>query len=507
MEMPVDIAALQAELTRLRTRLGTLDDMDEGMQILDPNLRYVYVNCAAARHGQRSREELIGHSMGELYPGIESTEMFGHLSRCLRERVALAMDNEFQFSDGSKRWFELRFEPVPEGVMVLSIDVDLRVRLEEQLRHAQKMEAVGRLAGGIAHDFNNLLTVIINYSQFVLDELPADSPIRSDLEQIEQAADRGASLTRQLLNVSRRQVVEPVLLSIDEALTRLEPLLQRLVGEDVQVSTRLGSAGGVIRIDAGHLDQVLLNLAANARDAMPEGGVLTLRTEQVVLDAAYIDAHIEVAPGSYVLLSVTDNGTGMDAATRARIFEPFFTTKGAGRGTGLGLATSHGIVRQAGGHIWVYTELGKGTTFKLYFPLARHKDEAAPSPIAETGDLHGTETVLVVDDTPGLRELCSRTLSAYGYTVLDADSAEEALRFTERYSGPIHALVTDVIMPRMRGPELAQRLTALRPGLRVLYASGYIDEDLMSVIDRASFLEKPFTPMQLARRLREVLSR
>jgi two-component system cell cycle sensor histidine kinase/response regulator CckA len=486
---------------------GVLDAIDEGLQILDHEWRYVYINASAARHGQRAKEELLGRNMLEVYPGIEQTAMFEHLQRCMRDGISHQMDNEFTYLDGSKEWFEIRIERVPHGVLVLSVGIGERRRLEAQLAHAQKMEAVGRLAGGVAHDFNNLLTVIISYAEFLSNAAQVGSELARDVEEIRAAAGRGAKLTRHLLALSRRQVITPSVVSPNTAIQELEPMLQRLAGESIEVRSILSARVGMIRVDSGQLDQVLMNLVANARDAMTQGGQITLRTDNIELDQAYADEHADVKAGPHVVIAVTDHGCGMDAATLERMFEPFFTTKPVGRGTGLGLATSHGIVRQNGGHIWVYSELGHGSTFKLYFPrvfdglpLARL---SMPAPLL---DLRGHEVVMVVDDEASLRTLCVRVLKEQGYTVLEAETPSEALRFSAKFSGRIDAIVTDVVMPEMSGPELIEQLVLSRPDLRTLFMSGYADHDMLLALEASQCLEKPFTPEALARKLRQVLS-
>jgi signal transduction histidine kinase len=372
-----------------------LDTMQEGLQILGFDWTYLYVNEAAAGHGRRTRDELLGRTLLELYPGVEESALWRHLDRCMRERVSHRLDNCFEYPDGTTEWFELRIAPVAEGILILSIDIGERRRLEAQLSHSQKMEAVGRLAGGIAHDFNNLLTIIATYGQFLAGALPTGSPLAEDVAQIRVAAERGARLTRQLLALGRRQVLQPVVLSVNDALREIEPMLRRLLGEPVELAMVLAPSIGKILVDPGQLDQVVMNLAVNARDAMPDGGKLTLRTSGLALDEAYARQHPDVSPGEYVMVAVTDTGTGIDADTLPRIFEPFFTTKGPGSGTGLGLATTHGIVKQTGGHIWVYSEPGHGTTFKLYFPRVAEETErvlgSAPPPTGLDRPRAGTE--------------------------------------------------------------------------------------------------------------------
>jgi two-component system cell cycle sensor histidine kinase/response regulator CckA len=378
---------------------------------------------------------------------------------------------------------------------------------EEQLQHARKMEAVGRLAGGVAHDFNNLLTIVLSYSEMLLsDPLPASA--HESLSEIKRAGERAEVLTRQLLAFSRRQVLEPRTIDLNRTISDVLRLVHRMVGETINVHFRPGPDLWVTRLDPDQLVQALLNLVANARDAMPGGGSLTIETANFVADTLHGESHLGVAPGPYVMLAITDSGIGMDHATRVRIFEPFFTTKEVGKGTGLGLSMVHGIVEQSGGSIWVYSERGLGTTFKLYFPRARHDQVDAPEPIAarvpET--LTGTETILVVDDDVSVREVARRILAAQGYRVITAGSGEEALRQAAG-SEDLHLLVTDVVMPDTNGPVLARRLREQRPGLKVLFISGYSDTALHSgLVERAaSYMQKPLTQSTFARRIRQVL--
>jgi signal transduction histidine kinase/ActR/RegA family two-component response regulator len=381
-------------------------------------------------------------------------------------------------------------------------------RSEEQLRQSQKLEAIGRLAGGIAHDFNNLLSVILGHSDLVLLDLAPDDPHRADLEAIRSAGNRTAELTRQLLVFSRQQVVQPSVLRLDDVLDDVHRILVRLLGEDIELRLVPGKETGRVRADRSQLAQVVLNLAVNARDAMPRGGRLTLETANVDLDGDYARAHLGVVPGPYVMLAVSDTGVGMDEATQARIFEPFFTTKEQGKGTGLGLSTVFGIVRQAGGAVWVYSEPGRGSTFKVYLPRV---DEAAtttvardPSPVLARGD----ETILLVEDEDLVRSVTRNILERAGYRVIEARSPHQALLLAEQEQGAIDLVVSDVIMPKMNGRQLADRLLALRPGLRILFMSGYTDDVILQhgVLDgRAPFLQKPVSPDALTRKVREVL--
>ena len=384
-------------------------------------------------------------------------------------------------------------------------------RSEEQLRQSQKLEAIGRLAGGIAHDFNNLLSVILGHSDLMLLDLDPGDPHRADLEAIRSAGTRTAELTRQLLVFSRQQMVEPTVLSLNDVLDDVNRILVRLLGEDIELRVLPAGALGHVRADRSQLGQVVLNLVVNARDAMPTGGRLTLETANVDLDGEYARAHLGVAPGAYVMLAVSDTGIGMDRATQARIFEPFFTTKEQGKGTGLGLATVFGIVRQAGGAVWVYSEPGKGSTFKVYLPRV---DEAATN--ARSGDdampalARGSETILLVEDEDLVRGVTKRILVRAGYRVIEARSPHQALILAEQEAGRIDLVLTDVIMPKMNGRQLADRLLAERPGLRILFMSGYTDDVILQhgVLDgRAPFLQKPVSPDDLTRKVREVLDR
>ncbi|MGE0354933.1 MAG: ATP-binding protein [Gemmatimonadales bacterium] len=382
-------------------------------------------------------------------------------------------------------------------------------RSETQLRQAQKIEAIGQLAGGVAHDFNNLLAAIIGYSELLLTQLPADSPYRPDVEEIDRAALRGADLTRQLLAFSRRQVLEPTVLQPNDLIVASERLLRRLLREDVHLTTLLAPDLGYVRADRVQLEQVLINLVVNARDAMPDGGHLTIETQNVDLDEEYASRHVEATSGSYVMLAITDTGVGIPADVRERIFEPFFTTKPEGEGTGLGLATVYGIVKQSGGTIWVYSEPDRGTTFKVYLPRvtapAPGSSLAAASPGSAVG---GSETVLLVEDDQGVRALTRRILEGNGYTVLEAPRPEEALALGAGYEGPIHLILTDVVMPGMNGVELVRRLRKTRPSIQAVYMSGYTHgtvgtEEIHSTGDL--FIQKPFTPAKLLQRIREVM--
>ena len=386
-------------------------------------------------------------------------------------------------------------------------DITERRQLEDELRQAQKMEAVGRLAGGIAHDFNNLLTVIGGRARFALERLTSGTPPRRDLETIIGATARAEALTRQLLAFGRKQMLKVQVLDLEQVLENLRLLLERTIREDVLISTIVAPGLAAVRADRTQIEQVIMNLVVNARDAMPQGGRLTIELSNAEIDAAYARTRPEVSPGSYVLLTVTDSGVGMDRATQARIFEPFFTTKPPGAGTGLGLATVYGIVKQSNGHIAVYSEPGVGTTFKVYLPRA----DGSPPPAAaepKKGPAPGAGTILIVEDEDDVRGLASEILESEGFTVLVARDPDEALRAAGQYPTRIDLVLTDVVMPAMNGPELIERLTASRPDVRVVYMSGYTAGALAhsgSLAADQPFLQKPFTRQALARKVREML--
>jgi len=396
-----------------------------------------------------------------------------------------------------------------KGVVINARDVTERRVLERQFLQVQKMEAVGRLAGGVAHDFNNLLTAILGYADLLLDGLPTLSPLRPDLEEIRKAANRAGALTRQLLAFSRKQVLEMRVLDLNELVADMDKMLRRLLGEDIDVLTKLDPALGAVRADAGQLEQVIVNLAVNARDAMPDGGRLTIETRNTELDDSYVREHVPVQPGRYVMLAVSDTGTGMSAETMSHVFEPFFTTKEPGKGTGLGLATVYGIVKQSGGYVWCYSERGEGggTTFKVYLPRVDAPVDQLPArvPLPRTP---GSETILLVEDEASLRALTRRLLERHGYMVLEAGSADAALALAREHVGPIHLLLADVVLPGASGPTLADELLSRCADLKVLFMSGYTEDAIVHrgvLAPNTAFINKPFSAEGLAAKVREVL--
>ncbi|HYU90933.1 MAG TPA: MASE1 domain-containing protein, partial [Gemmatimonadales bacterium] len=479
---------------------------------LDPTSTVLTWNRAAeALYGWRA-EEIIGRPLPTIADDLDD---HGRLrDRVLRGEALRGVEVTRRRKDGTLVNISLSVAPLHDaagqvtGMLSLAADVTEMRQLEVQYRQAQKMEAVGRLAGGIAHDFNNLLTAIIGTTALVLEDRGLESRARLDIEEIEKAAKRAAGLTRQLLIFSRQQVLEPRALDLNALVVDLERMLQRLIGEDIELRTKPAALLGAVRADPGQMEQAIVNLVVNARDAMPKGGRLTIETADVELDRSYVAAHVPTRPGPYVLLAISDTGVGMDGATKARLFEPFFTTKDPGRGTGLGLATVYGIVKQSGGYIWAYSELGHGTTFKIYLPRVAQTPETPESTISPLTPARGSETLLVVEDQEEVRKLTKRVLEAQGYTVLAAGNGFEALEIVDRHPTQIHLMITDVVMPGMNGRELAQRASARRSDLKVLYVSGYTGEAVLQhrlLEPGVAFLQKPFTPDVLARKTREVL--
>jgi two-component system cell cycle sensor histidine kinase/response regulator CckA len=470
---------------------------------------YLDANPAACELLGVSYNELIGRTLYDFVGQDDRTETSRSWEEFLK---AGAMRGVFRLQRPDGKALEVDYSAtanfLPGRHLALLHNVTERRTLEEQLRQSQKLESVGMLAGGIAHDFNNLLTVITGYSELTLRRLDKDDPLARNIEEIEKAADRATSLTRQLLAFSRKQVLQPKVLDLNAVIMNIEKMLGRLVGEDMELRTLPGAGLGQVKADPGQIEQVILNLVVNARDAMPRGGKIIIETGNVYLDEAYALRHIAVQPGRYAMLAVTDTGHGIDAETMKYLFEPFFTTKEQGKGTGLGLSTVYGIVKQSGGNIWVYSEVGVGTSFKIYLPRVdeqvTEKDADTPLP----NSARGTETILLAEDEEMVRNLARDSLKMYGYTVLEAASAEEALLISQRHKGTIHLVLTDVVMPRMSGKQLAEQLERSRPDTPVLYMSGYTDQAIVhnGILDEdISFIGKPFTPDALALKVSEVL--
>ena len=480
----------------------------------DTQLRITEWSPSAERVFGYSRQEAIGRDASFLVPPALRAHVNGIGQELLTQKGGTRSTNDNLTKDGrtiSCEWYNTPL--VDESGQVLGVaslvqDVTERVALEERLRQSQKMEAVGRLAGGVAHDFNNLLTVIMGYSQILTDGLPAASRLKDATAQIRSAADRAAGITRQLLAFSRKQVLSPRVIDLNDIMLNLDSMLRRLIGEDIEVLTVPGRELGAVKADPGQIEQVIMNLALNARDAMPNGGKLTLETENMELDESYAREHESLKPGRYVMLAVSDTGTGMSPETQAHIFEPFFTTKEVGKGTGLGLSMVYGIVKQSGGYIWVYSEPNRGTTFKIYLPRVDQPAEAVGVEKRPAGVQRGTETILLVEDDAQLRALTSSVLAHCGYKVLSAAGTEEGLALCRENHRDIHLLVTDVIMPGMNGRQLAEQVKQISPRTKVLYVSGYTSNAIVhyGVLDPGlSFLPKPFSLAALVAKVREVL--
>lgn len=501
----------------LRLRDRAIQAVSQGILITDPNLPdnpIIYASSGFERMTGYRADEVVGRNCRFLQGKDTDRETIGELHSAIAAGRGCSVEILNYRKDGRPFWNQLSISPILGAAGELThfvgvqTDVTERRRLEDQFRQAQKMEAVGQLAGGVAHDFNNLITVIHGCSDILSARLASDDPMRELLSEINKAGERAAALTHQLLAFSRQQVLQPKVLNLNAVVSNTEKMLRRLLGEDVSLVTNLSPNLGQVKADAGQLEQVLMNLAVNARDAMPRGGRLTIETQQVFLDESYCRGVADLPPGEYVLLAVSDTGCGMDEATRGRIFEPFFTTKGLGKGTGLGLATVHGIVKQSRGHIAVYSEVGHGTAFKVYLPRVSGPASNARSELLSQTMPRGTETVLLVEDEETVRATAGHILRGCGYRVLEASNGKEGLRLSEIEPGPIHLLISDVVMPHMGGRGLAELITAKRPRCRVLFLSGYTDDAVIrhGVLEgEFAFLQKPFTPSGLAQKVRNVL--
>jgi PAS domain S-box-containing protein len=500
-----------------RLQRKAFDAFLQGVTITDPNRPgnpVVYANDGFTRLTGYAREEIVGQSCRILQGKDTSAETVATIRKAeAAERPCLVEILNYR-KDGTPFWNALSIAPIfDEGKLThfvgVQTDISAFKQMEQQLRQAQKMEAIGHLAGGVAHDFNNLLTVINGCCELLRTNGSLPEGAAPLVEEIHRAGERAATLTRQLLAFGRKTVLQTRVLPLDQLVTDFEKLLGRLIGEDIQLATEFRADPGLVRVDPGQMEQVLMNLVVNARDAMPRGGTLTIATRDMFLDEDYARRHEEVRPGRYVVLSVADTGLGMDRRTLTRLFEPFFTTKPVGKGTGLGLAMVYGILKASGGHVSVESEPGRGTTFQLFFPAVDQPDGPGQPP-SRYSNPGGTETVLVVEDEAGVRTLARQALEARGYRVLEASDGESALQLCREHVGQINLLLSDVVMPRMSGRELRQQVAKLFPQTRVLFTSGYTDDAVVRhgvYRSESDFLQKPFTVQGLLKKVREVLDR
>jgi PAS domain S-box-containing protein len=516
-KLQIEIQERKQAEEQIRRLSSAVEQSIDGIVISDLKSKLIYLNDAFAQMHGYSRAEMIGMKIENLHNEDQMDEMKSVLQQ-LETTGSWMGEIGHARKDGTHfpAYMSITLLTDDEGnsteFMGIVRNITDQKELEAQLRQSQKMEAIGRLAGGVAHDFNNVLTAIIGYADLILMGLAEDDRFRRDLVEIRNGGQRAASLTRQLLAFSRRQILQPVVLDLNTVIIDFVKMLERLLGEDVELKTVLASGLRRVKADPGQMEQVVMNLAVNSRDAMPRGGKLTIETVNVDLDEDYARGHeIRLQPGPYVMLGVSDTGKGMDKETQSLIFEPFFTTKEKGKGTGLGLATVYGIVKQSGGYIWVYSEPGKGTTFKIYLPAVggeaipgRQEGPTSPERLA------GTETILIVEDDDGVRNLACQILRPQGYTILEAKDGMEALRVNEEHGDQIHLMITDVVMPGMSGKEVEERLRPLRPDIKVIYMSGYTDNAILRhglLSPEVEFLQKPFALDGLKRKVREVLNK
>ena len=471
-------------------------------------------NGAAERMYEYSAAEAIGKPISILYPHGQRDEILAILEKIKRGDIVRNFETIRATKDGKQIHIALTVSPIKDvsgrivGASAIGRDITESKQMEDMFRQAQKMEAVGRLAGGVAHDFNNMLSVIIGYSELLLERADTDGQVRKQCEEIKRAGDRAASLTRQLLAFSRQQVLEPRVLNLNTSVAEIEKMLRRLIGEDIDLRTSLDPTLGLVKADPGQIEQVIMNLALNARDAMPGGGKLIIETSNTELDDEYALHHPPCIVGRYVILAVTDSGVGMSQETKARIFEPFFTTKELGKGTGLGLSTVYGVAKQSGGYIWVYSEPGQGSVFKLYLPRVDGSEVQIRPAKSAPELLPGTETVLLVEDEQSVRALTRNLLEQGGYTVLEADNGAHAVEIAKQHHGPIHLLLTDVVMPGMNGPAVAEMILPIHPEAKALYVSGYSSSfgtQTGLVPAGANLFQKPFSRAALLRKVRNLL--
>ncbi|MGQ9699417.1 MAG: PAS domain S-box protein, partial [Armatimonadota bacterium] len=503
---------MEAERARLALAVESAAD---AIVITDADANIQYVNPAFERMTGYSLEEVRGKTPRILKSGKHGPEFYKDMwDTIIRGEVWTGRITNRR-KDGSLYLERCTISSVRDqsgnvlNYVAVKRDITERVALEEKLRQSQKMEAVGRLAGGVAHDFNNLLTAISGYSDLLARKMDPDDPLCGYVREIRKAADRASSLTNQLLAFSRRQVMQPKIINLNTTVADMAQMLRRLIGEHIELKTVFGENLWCVKADPSHMEQVVMNLVVNARDAMPDGGRLIIETANVYLDKEYAQHHQPVQPGRYVMLAISDTGCGMDAETLAHAFEPFYTTKEKGKGTGLGLATVYGIVKQSGGYIWVYSEPGKGTTFRVYLPAVDGEPNVPEEVSYRSPDLAGDETVLLVEDEDAVRSLLKGVLASYGYTVLDASNGSEALDVAAKYQGPIHVVVTDVVMPEMGGRALTEKLVQQRPDVKVVFMSGYTGDAIAhhGVLDEGvEFLQKPFPLEAVAAKIRSVMS-
>jgi len=513
----------QVQLSRFRKQLAEREELfrlisenaADMIAVVDTNGQRLYNSPSYQKLLGYSQEELGKTSAFEQIHIDDRQTVVDAANEARRSGMGRTVEYRIRHKDG--RWLTLEStasvvrnrDGEVEKLVIVNRDITDRKQLQEQLHRSQKLEAIGRLSGGVAHDFNNILGLIIGYSEALQEHIPPDDPYREAVDEIQNAGKRAAALTQQLLAFSRKQVLEPRNLNLNSIIQDVEKMLRRLVGENIQIELVLSPDTATIKADRSQVEQVILNLVVNARDAMPEGGKLTIETGNWTLDRSTVLVHPYVIPGPYAMLKVTDTGCGMDAELQSHIFEPFFTTKEKGKGTGLGLATAYGVIKQSGGYIWVDSEVGKGTTFRIYLPEVNPVAEAVPEMKAATKAAAERRTILVVEDERSLRKLTKKTLSDAGHTVFEAEDASEALEFSRKTKSAIDLLLTDIIMPGMSGKKLAEVLVTERPGIGVLYMSGYTDGEIATqgnLEQGTAILRKPFTRDELMRQVENALA-
>jgi two-component system, cell cycle sensor histidine kinase and response regulator CckA len=509
------LAQLQQHEEERQKFVSLVEQTDDVIGMIGLDLQMIYINSAGRRLIGLGPQAPLDMQVDDFFPENWAQKLRHEVLPAIVRKegnwageAQIRHGNNQRLVDASMNVFAVNHPESGELLCFAAVirDISERKHLEEQLRQSQKLESIGQLAGGVAHDFNNLLVVICGYSALLLEELRPGDRMRERVEEIARAGNRAAALTRQLLVFSRREKVEPKNVVINELVSNLQKMLRRLIGEDIEMVISLDENAGVLRADPGQIEQVIINLAVNARDAMPRGGKLLIESARLIADEEFARGHLEVAPGPYVVLSVADTGCGMSEDVRSRIFEPFFTTKEQGTGTGLGLSMVYGIVKQSGGSIWVYSELGQGTTFKILFPAVEGASPEAAVP-SGSGKQAGTETILLAEDEEGVRQYVSELLMRRGFEVLQAANGSEALELARGYSGQIHLLLTDAVMPQMSGPDLADQFAKARPGVPVLFMSGYSDRLLQPKGMDSNLIQKPFTATALITSIRSLLDR